>query len=121
MTVAEGKYEKTVAETKSIVVDCSGALAVGETISSVDAATQTDAAGAAIAGGDQVNVSGETANAAKHSEPGRAPIEIGRGIECFISGGKASPSVAQPYLVTFPYTTSNGQILVATVKLTVKP
>jgi hypothetical protein len=117
MAKAIESYEKNERETKSIAIDCSGALAAGETVTSIGAAVPTDVDGTPVTGGNALSITGVTPNAAPVNEPGRRPIQTGEGIQLFAAGGKRDVGT---YMLTLPFQTSNGQDLDATIELKVK-
>lgn len=112
MTRAVQSYEKTARETKTVCVDCSPVLAIGETILSVGTPVQESEP----VDGEVLVFTGLAPSAQPISHPNYVAIDAGRAIVCFVSGGKAKVC----YQLTIPYTTSAGQDLDAEIVLEVR-
>lgn len=106
MTVAKGLFAKTERETKSIVIDCQGSMAPGETIATV---------GTAVISPTGPTVDGLAKNLVPLAKAGKRTIGIGEGLRFFLLGGESDTV----YTITIPYTTSEDQDLDASVKVKV--
>jgi hypothetical protein len=108
MSIAKQTHSKTVAETKDLVIDCANALADTETIIGTPTVV--------VSSPNDLTITGLAVNTAVLAEPGFPDAQIGQAIQCFVGGGTASTK----YTLTFTYSTSIGQTLVAvaTIKVT---
>lgn len=118
MTKALESYSKNEREVKSFVVNCRGVMDVGETIATITPASivQTKADGTAIDANDEISFQGVAKNAEEICRAGKQKVLIGEGIVGFFVAGRASVG---KYLITIPFTTSEGQDLDAEIELTV--
>ena len=107
MSITKQTGTKLVAETKDLAIDCANALADAETIA--------DTPTVVVSSPNDLTITGIEINTEVLSEPGFPDAQIGQAIQCFVGGGTAGTR----YTLSFSYTTSTGQSLIAIANLKV--